>query len=113
MKRIGTLALVALALAYLLGLQFVHYEQAVAKESDVSTPAIQRESTVTPAAHPTVHDRRWEFGGYPCLGDCTEDKAGYHWAETNRIADPDDCSGKTGSFIEGCRVYARQQKERR
>lgn len=49
------------------------------------------------------------FGGYACIGDCSEDKAGYRWAEQNGITDPDACTGKSGSFIEGCRVYARQQ----
>ena len=49
------------------------------------------------------------FGGYPCSGDCAEDKAGYRWAEQNGITDPDDCTGNSGAFIEGCRVYARQR----
>lgn len=50
------------------------------------------------------------FGGYPCrTSDCAEDKAGYRWAEENGITNPDDCMGKTGAFIEGCRVYARQR----
>ncbi|MGH8743111.1 MAG: hypothetical protein ACREUY_02425 [Burkholderiales bacterium] len=49
------------------------------------------------------------FGGYPCSGDCSEDKAGYRWAEQHGITDPDACTGNTGSFIEGCRVYARQR----
>jgi len=49
------------------------------------------------------------FGGYPCIGDCSDDKAGYRWAEQNGITDPDSCTGNTGTFIEGCRVYARQR----
>jgi hypothetical protein len=49
------------------------------------------------------------FGGYPCSGDCSDDKAGYRWAEQNGITDPDSCTGNTGAFIEGCRVYARQR----
>ena len=56
-----------------------------------------------PAPQPT-------FGGYPCpSGDCSEDKAGFQWAEGNAIADPDDCTGNSGAFIEGCRVYAQQR----
>ena len=50
-----------------------------------------------------------KFGGYPCIGDCSDDKAGYRWARQNGITDPDSCTGNTGSFIEGCRVYARQR----
>jgi len=50
-----------------------------------------------------------KFGGYPCIGDCSNDKAGYRWARQNGITDPDSCTGNTGAFIEGCRVYARQR----
>ena len=50
-----------------------------------------------------------KFGGYPCRGDCSEEKAGYRWAEQNGITDPDSCTGNTGAFIEGCRVYAQQR----
>jgi hypothetical protein len=49
------------------------------------------------------------FGEYPCPGDCAEDKAGYDWAARNSITDPDNCTGMTGAFIEGCRVYAEQR----
>ena len=113
MKLTATLALVALALAYLLGLQFVRYERAAAKKSDVSTPAITRDTSARPAKPATAPERRWAFGGYPCAGeDCAQDKAGYEWAQAHGIADPDDCTGKTGPFIEGCRVYARQEKAR-
>ena len=113
MKRTVTLALIALALAYLLGLQFVRYERAAAKERDVSTPAITRDTSAKRAKDAPVRDRHWAFGGYPCTGeDCAQDRAGYRWAQTHGIADPDDCTGKTGPFIEGCRVYARQQKAR-
>jgi hypothetical protein len=54
------------------------------------------------------------FGGYPCIsGDCTEDKAGFRWAENNAIVDADDCTGNSAAFIEGCRIYARQRPRRR
>jgi len=50
------------------------------------------------------------FGGYPCAGgDCTQDIAGYRWARQDGIIDPDDCTGNSGAFIEGCRVYAQQR----
>jgi len=49
------------------------------------------------------------FGGYPCPGDCTQDRAGFEWAARDTITDPDDCTGTTAAFIEGCRVYAEQQ----
>lgn len=110
MKRSSTLALIALALAYLLGLQFVRYQRAVAHEKSTAAIAIARPAPANPPTHAAPPDRRVEFGGYPCRdAKCSEDWAGYRWAQANRIADPDDCTGKTGSFIEGCRVYARQQ----
>ena len=62
-----------------------------------------------PAPPPKAPAPAPKFGGYPCLGDCSDDKAGYRWAERNGVTDPDSCSGNTGSFIEGCRVYARQR----
>jgi hypothetical protein len=47
-----------------------------------------------------------DFEGYPCTVDCSGHEAGYAWAEENAITDPDDCSGKSRSFVEGCRAYA-------
>jgi len=49
------------------------------------------------------------FGEYPCPGDCAEDKAGYDWAARNSITDPDNCTGMTAAFMEGCRVYAERR----
>ena len=48
------------------------------------------------------------FFGYPCEGNCSEHKAGYRWAQARGLSDPDSCTGNTGEFIEGCRVYARR-----
>lgn len=49
------------------------------------------------------------FRGYPCTVDCSGHEAGYQWAEEKGIADPDDCSGNSNSFVEGCRAYAEEQ----
>lgn len=46
------------------------------------------------------------FYGYACKTDCSGHKAGYAWAERKSITDPDDCGGKSQSFIEGCRAFA-------
>ena len=111
MKRTGTLALIAVAIAYLLGLQVVRYERAVAREGSTIATA-PRPAPANPPTHGASPARRVEFGGYPCHDDkCSDDWAGYRWAQANRIADPDDCTGRTGAFIEGCRVYARQQTQ--
>ena len=109
MKRSSTLALIAVAIAYLLGLQFVRYERAVAHERS-TVAAIPLPAPANPPTHAAARGRHMAFGGYPCRDEkCSDDWAGYRWAQANRIADPDDCTGKTGAFIEGCRVYARQQ----
>ena len=49
------------------------------------------------------------FRGYGCTQDCSGHEAGYNWAESNGITDPDQCGGKSWSFIEGCRAYAEEQ----
>ena len=49
------------------------------------------------------------YRGYACTDDCSGHDAGYQWAEEHGIDDPDDCSGNSESFIEGCRAYAEEQ----
>jgi hypothetical protein len=51
------------------------------------------------------------FHGYDCTVDCSGHEAGYQWAEQHGISDPDDCSGDSQSFVEGCRAYAKEQRE--
>lgn len=51
------------------------------------------------------------FSGYACTDNCSGHEAGYQWAEDNSIDDPDDCSGNSDSFIEGCQAYAEEQSE--
>jgi len=62
-----------------------------------------------PAPAPPKLNPAPTFGGYPCSGNCRDDRAGYRWAARNGITDADSCTGNTGSFIEGCRVYARRR----
>lgn len=50
------------------------------------------------------------FHGYDCTQDCSGHEAGYAWAEQHDITDPDDCDGKSESFIEGCRAYAEENE---
>ena len=45
------------------------------------------------------------FHGWKCGGDCTQHHAGYAWAAQRKIANPQDCQGKSESFIEGCWAY--------
>ncbi len=98
MKQPPTLALIIAALSFALYLQ-------PAGAANDTQPAERK-----PAAAAKKEPPAMTFGGYPCpAADCAEDKAGYQWAARNRIRDPDDCTGTTAAFIEGCRVYAQQQ----
>lgn len=45
------------------------------------------------------------FGGYDCTEDCSGHKAGYEWAQQNDISDASECTGNSGSFVEGCQAY--------
>lgn len=48
------------------------------------------------------------FRGYDCTVDCSGHEAGYNWAEERGITDPDNCGGRSQSFIEGCIAYAEE-----
>lgn len=48
---------------------------------------------------------------HECTVDCSGHQAGYDWAETKDITDPDDCVGNSQSFIEGCQEYAEEHAE--
>lgn len=50
------------------------------------------------------------YRGYACLEDCSGHEAGYEWAEEQGVTDPDECSGNSDSFIEGCIAYAEEQQ---
>ena len=52
--------------------------------------------------------RRGSLAGRGCTDDCSGHQAGYEWAERKGIADPEDCGGRSWSFIEGCRAYAKE-----
>lgn len=49
------------------------------------------------------------FKGYPCTQDCSGHKAGYEWAQKKAILAEEDCGGNSNSFIEGCKIWAREQ----
>jgi hypothetical protein len=55
-------------------------------------------------------DKSLTRDNWECTGDCSGHNAGYNWAEKNGIADPEDCSGKSESFIEGCEAYANENR---
>jgi hypothetical protein len=103
-KHWPTLALIIAGLSFVLYFQLAPHFQPIA-----AAAAVAKDRRHKPPAPPKRPQTRLTFGGYPCPGDCSRDKAGYQWAARNRISDPDDCTGTTAPFIEGCRVYAEQQ----
>lgn len=63
-----------------------------------------------PASVESDEDGQLYFGGDECTEDCSGHQAGYDWAEEKGITDPEDCGGKSDSFIEGCETYAEEQQ---
>lgn len=53
----------------------------------------------------------WRSFDTPCTDDCSGHDAGYQWAEAHDIETPDDCSGNSQSFIEGCEQYAQELQQ--
>lgn len=43
---------------------------------------------------------------YGCTQDCSGHEAGVDWARENEIYSPDDCGGRSQSFLQGCKAYA-------
>jgi hypothetical protein len=90
------------------------------KKSEVLTPAANTNipavlnadipAMVNVDSEPPLNIRSRTFNGYTCTDDCSGHEAGYEWAEEQGVDDPDDCDGKSESFIEGCQSYAEQQQ---
>ena len=57
-------------------------------------------------AYEAYENRAPSFSG--CTDDCSGHQAGYAWAKKHELTDPDECSGNSPSFIEGCRVAAEE-----
>lgn len=54
----------------------------------------------------SAHAGGHSFGGLDCQFQCAEHAAGYVWAESQRILDPNFCPAPTyNDFHEGCLVY--------
>jgi hypothetical protein len=113
LKNWFTLIVPVLALLYVFSFRADPRQQSV--ELPAGESPLENNRTIPydkPAPPPKAQAPAPTFGGYPCIRDCSDDKAGYHWAAQNGVTDPDSCTGNTGSFIEGCRVYARQRAEK-
>lgn len=53
------------------------------------------------------------FHNVACTDDCSGHAAGYEWAKNNNIIASSLCSGKSNSFIEGCKVYVNEHPQNR
>ena len=51
-------------------------------------------------------------GSDECTQDCSGHDAGFAYAQENEIEDPDQCDGKSESFIEGCKAYGEEIERR-
>lgn len=54
-----------------------------------------------------------EFKGSPCTKDCSGHKAGYAWAQKKAVTKPEDCKGRSESFVKGCRIYVAEQSKKK
>ncbi|HYL25000.1 MAG TPA: hypothetical protein VEV21_11450 [Burkholderiales bacterium] len=109
MKHWPTLALIIAGLSFVLYSQLARHLQPIGPAAAAAVNERQSPPPRKPASPAETGPAGKTFGEYPCPGDCSEDKAGYQWAQRNSIRDPDDCTGTRAAFIEGCRVYAEQQ----
>lgn len=50
------------------------------------------------------------FEGATCTKDCSGHKAGYEWARKKGITSPEQCGGKSNSFTEGCKIWAKERQ---
>ena len=78
-------------------------------------PATMKQETQEAAPSPVNSGRETvmhvpTFHGARCTVDCSGHEAGYSWAESHDIDDPDDCGGNSESFIEGCQSYAEERQ---
>lgn len=64
-------------------------------------------SLITPQEKTSYNQEEYGyFGDSECSDDCSGHKAGWNWAEEKNITNPDNCGGRSQSFIEGCIDYA-------
>lgn len=73
---------------------------------------LQSQQLISDSGPATLNTAATTFMGRPCPRlDCASELAGYHWAQENRISDPDDCAGSSGEFVAGCRLYVSIERQ--
>lgn len=124
-QKLGTVLFLFVALCFCLSACGSHESNAAAVNAQRATPSPR--STPLARSEPADSDESKadtddnnsddeedsdtearDFHGYRCTDDCSGHEAGYQWAEEHDIHDPDDCGGKSESFIEGCRAWAEE-----
>jgi len=57
-----------------------------------------------------AHSEPKTFHDTPCTKDCGGHKAGYEWAQKKKVTKPEQCGGKSKSFVEGCRIWVKEHQ---
>lgn len=84
---------------------------AVAADQGVVVDEMKRRFD-TQVPRPTQGEAGGEsYLGSRCTQDCSGHEAGYYWAADNDISDPNDCTGDSQTFVEGCQEYAEERRE--
>ncbi|KAF7963265.1 hypothetical protein AWV80_11515 [Cupriavidus sp. UYMU48A] len=80
---------------------------AIAAEQGVTVDEMTRRFEAQVPRPAQVENGPERFLGTGCTPACSGHEAGYYWAADNDISDPDDCTGDSQAFVEGCQEYAR------
>lgn len=117
---IATVLLVVVILQGLLSPHYAETEEST-PESAATTASPYQKTILSPPrpqqlisdyAPATPNTAAATFMGRPCPRlDCASELAGYHWAQENRISDPDNCAGSSGEFVAGCRLYVSIERQ--
>ncbi len=84
---------------------------AIAADQGVAVAEMKRRFD-THVPRPTQAEAGGEsFSGSRCAQDCSGHEAGYYWAADNDISDPNDCTGDSQTFVEGCQEYVEERRE--
>lgn len=71
-------------------------------KTEPTTQTVEATETLTPAESDYVRNN----GTSDCTSDCSGHDAGYEWAESHDICDPEYDNGNSDSFNEGVQAYA-------
>ena len=81
------------------------------KYSNSDRASIQMWNAYSATVHQNNLDGNISYDIYPCVDNCEGHKAGFSWAETNRIGEFSQCPRESISFSQGCAVFVRRAKK--